>query len=149
MKYKIHIYIYIIYVSGQPYEKQSADRGSTTSLTFSMILVTNRVGQNRIYTPYITVYLKKRLLKIPYIHRIYMVLANPKLLIIIVTCHLIKAAIPTHARNLPTRVYTHTHTHRHTRSVLCACTCVTLTLNPWNLPTRGAYLSCCYTDNVK
>ena len=37
----------------------------------------SRVGQNRIYTPYITVYLMERLLKIPYIHRIYMVLANP------------------------------------------------------------------------
>ena len=36
-----------------------------------------RVGQNRIYTPYITVYLKISLPKVPYIHRIYMVLANP------------------------------------------------------------------------
>jgi hypothetical protein len=37
----------------------------------------NRVGQNRIYTLYITVYLTKSLLKIPCIHRIYMVLVNP------------------------------------------------------------------------
>jgi len=36
-----------------------------------------RVGQNRIYTPYMTVYLVISLPKIPYIHRIYMVLANP------------------------------------------------------------------------
>jgi len=36
-----------------------------------------RVGQNRIYTPYMTVYLMISLPKIPYIHRIYMVLANP------------------------------------------------------------------------
>jgi len=36
-----------------------------------------RVGQNRIYTPYITVYLMISLPKIPYIYRIYMVLANP------------------------------------------------------------------------
>jgi len=35
-----------------------------------------RVGQNRIYTPYMTVYLMISLPKIPYIHRIYMVLAN-------------------------------------------------------------------------
>ena len=35
------------------------------------------VGQNRIYTPYMTVYLVISLLKIPYMHRIYMVLANP------------------------------------------------------------------------
>ena len=35
-----------------------------------------RVGQNRIYTPYMTVYLVISLPKIPYIHRIYMVLAN-------------------------------------------------------------------------
>jgi hypothetical protein len=37
----------------------------------------HRVGQNRIYTPYMTVYLVILLPKIPYIHRIYMVLANP------------------------------------------------------------------------
>ena len=36
-----------------------------------------RVGQNRLYTPYMTVYLVISLPKIPYIHRIYMVLANP------------------------------------------------------------------------
>jgi hypothetical protein len=36
-----------------------------------------RVGQNRIYTPYMTVYLVISLPKTPYIHRIYMVLANP------------------------------------------------------------------------
>jgi len=36
-----------------------------------------RVGQNRIYTPYMTVYLVISLPKIPYKHRIYMVLANP------------------------------------------------------------------------
>jgi len=37
-----------------------------------------RVGQNRIYTPYMTVYLVITLPEIPYMHRIYMVLANPK-----------------------------------------------------------------------
>jgi len=37
----------------------------------------SRVGQNRINTPYMTVYLVISLPKIPYIHRIYMVLANP------------------------------------------------------------------------
>jgi hypothetical protein len=36
-----------------------------------------RVGQNCIYTPYMTVYLVISLQIIPYIHRIYMVLANP------------------------------------------------------------------------
>ena len=36
-----------------------------------------RVGQNRIYAPYMTVYLVISLPKTPYIHRIYMVLANP------------------------------------------------------------------------
>jgi len=36
-----------------------------------------RVGQNRIYTPCITIYLVVSLSKIPYIHCIYMVLANP------------------------------------------------------------------------
>ena len=36
-----------------------------------------RVGQNRIYTPYMTVYMVNSLPKIPYTHCIYMVLANP------------------------------------------------------------------------
>ena len=36
-----------------------------------------RVGQNRTYTPYTTVYLVISLQKIPYMHRRYMVLANP------------------------------------------------------------------------
>jgi hypothetical protein len=35
-----------------------------------------RVGQDRMYTPYMTVYLVVSLLKLPYIHRIYMVLAT-------------------------------------------------------------------------
>ena len=35
-----------------------------------------RVGQNRINTPFMTVFLVISLPKIPYIHRIYMVLAN-------------------------------------------------------------------------
>ena len=37
-----------------------------------------RVGQNRIYTPYMTVYFVISLPEVPYIHRIYMVLANPR-----------------------------------------------------------------------
>jgi hypothetical protein len=37
----------------------------------------SRVGQNRTYTLYMTVYLVIPLPKIPYVHRIYMVLANP------------------------------------------------------------------------
>jgi hypothetical protein len=37
----------------------------------------NRVGQDRIYAPYMTVYLVISLPKMPYIHRVDMVLANP------------------------------------------------------------------------
>jgi len=37
----------------------------------------NRVGQNRINKPYMTVYFVISLPKVPYIHRIYIVLANP------------------------------------------------------------------------
>ena len=36
-----------------------------------------KVGQDRIYTPYMTVCLIKSLQNMPYIHRIYMVLASP------------------------------------------------------------------------
>jgi hypothetical protein len=35
-----------------------------------------RVGQNRIYAPYMTVYTVISLPKIPYMHRIFRVLAN-------------------------------------------------------------------------
>jgi len=37
----------------------------------------SRVGQNRMYTPYMTVYMVNSLPKIPYTHRICMVMANP------------------------------------------------------------------------
>ena len=37
----------------------------------------SRVGQNRIYAPYMTVYFVISLPKMSYMHRIYMVLANP------------------------------------------------------------------------
>jgi len=36
-----------------------------------------RVGQSRVYTPYMTIYLAVSLPKLPYMHRKYMVLANP------------------------------------------------------------------------
>ena len=41
----------------------------------------NRVGQNRKPSPYMTICLVNSLPKMPYIHRLYMVLANPKLLL--------------------------------------------------------------------
>jgi hypothetical protein len=40
-----------------------------------------RVVQNRIYAPYMTVYLVISLPKIPYVNRIYMVLASPSYLL--------------------------------------------------------------------
>jgi len=43
------------------------------------LCVLRRAGQNRIDTPDMTVYLVISLPKIPYIHRVYMVLANPSL----------------------------------------------------------------------
>ena len=42
-----------------------------------MLYMICRVGQNRIWTLYMTVYLVKSLQNISYVHRIYMVLANP------------------------------------------------------------------------
>jgi hypothetical protein len=41
-------------------------------------LEVHRVGQNRINTPYMTVCMVISLPTIPYIHRIYTVLANPR-----------------------------------------------------------------------
>ena len=54
----------------------------TYTHTYTHIANICRVGQNRIYTPYMTVYLVISLTKIPYTHRIYMVLANPKHMVI-------------------------------------------------------------------
>ena len=48
--------------------------GSLHALVYKLI---SRVGRNRIYAPYMTVYMVISLPKIPYTHRIYMVLANP------------------------------------------------------------------------
>jgi len=42
-----------------------------------IVMRISRVGQDRIYAPYMTVYFVISLPEIPYIHRIYMVLANP------------------------------------------------------------------------
>ena len=36
-----------------------------------------RFGQNHIYTPYMTIYLVVSLSKVPYINRIYIIMANP------------------------------------------------------------------------
>jgi len=38
----------------------------------------SRVGQNRIYTPYTTLYSVISLQRTPYIHHIYMIPANPR-----------------------------------------------------------------------
>jgi hypothetical protein len=51
-------------------------RGPVLCLS-AMAAQIRRVGQNRIYIPYMTVYFVISLPKIPYINRIYMVLANP------------------------------------------------------------------------
>ena len=45
--------------------------------TYMSVWSIYRVGQNLTYTPYMTVYLVISLPKMPYTHRIYMVLANP------------------------------------------------------------------------
>ena len=42
------------------------------------LMAISRVGQTRISAPYMTVYLVISLPKIPYMHHIYMVLANPR-----------------------------------------------------------------------
>jgi len=59
-----------------------------TNMSFSMkgrtrtVCDIGRVGQDRIYiyiyTPYMTVHCVLSLPEIPYIHRVYMVLANPR-----------------------------------------------------------------------
>jgi len=61
-----------------PWRGAGGRGGLLRSLLFSHPLnIIFRVGQIRIYTPYMTVYLVISLPKLPYIHRIYMILANP------------------------------------------------------------------------
>jgi len=61
--------------------------------SFVICIRISRVGQNHIYTPFMTVYLMISLPKIPYIHRIYMVLANPTYL---VSCYNAMLEVRTH-----------------------------------------------------
>jgi len=56
-------------------QKQALVRERTFSTQRMLTPHISRVGQNRIYTPYMTVYTPY--IKTSYIHRIYMVLANP------------------------------------------------------------------------
>jgi len=65
-----------------------------------------RANQNRVYTPYMTVYLVISLPKIPWIHRIYMVLANP-----IYLCYINPHAFRKAPMAAPPP---HTHTYTHT-----------------------------------
>jgi len=79
-----------------------------------------RVGQNHlyvhIYTPYMTVYLVISLPKLPYIHRIYMVLANlthvrsGKRWLIVRCC---PETVTTDDDRLRSGARAHTHTHMH------------------------------------
>ena len=73
--------------------------------------VVSRVGQNRIYTPYMTVYLVISLPRLLYIHRIFMVLANP-------------SRIPTDRHGFTTHAHTRTliHTCTHTHINIHTCT---------------------------
>ena len=82
---------------------------------------TSRVGQNRIYTPCMTVYSVISLPKIPYIHRIYMVLANPTYMHTHTSTHAIHTFAHTLTHSLVnthmiTSAQTHTHTHLCTHS---------------------------------
>ena len=58
---------YVLHVEGWQ-DKEVIER--------ALSMHTLRVGQNQIYTPYMTVYLVKFLPKTPYLHRIYISLAN-------------------------------------------------------------------------
>jgi hypothetical protein len=73
------------------------------------LAILSRVGQNHIYTPYMTEYLVISLPKIPYIYRIYMVLANPnhapslpaQILYVHRPCPIFACSIPLCAETMP------------------------------------------------
>ena len=124
------IYIYSVYVFfGREITKFTVIYGIHTLWPHLFII---RVGQNRIYTPYMAVYSIKSLQKLLYIHRIYMALANPIYNIISYgpTRPLKDGALPLMTFysccvkagygatiKVHTQLYTHTHTHNNTHSL--------------------------------
>ena len=91
-----------------------------------------RVGQNRIYTPYMTVYLVISLPKIPYVHRVYIVLANPTHNTTHTHVHaqihmLNYIYMRVHDIFICTYAHTLMHTHTHTRTRTQITTIITPT----------------------
>jgi hypothetical protein len=83
-----------------------------------------RVGQNRIYTPYMTVYLMISLPKVPYIHRIYMDLANPT--------HAQAAAMWSHLHlHNVHKVLAYTNSSRHARAFQKPHPTITVDRHTW------------------
>ena len=83
----------------------------------------SRVGQDCLYTPCMTVYFVVFLPKIPYMHRVYMVLANPMFSSLKVRTHKCTSwlnAQPQARVHMQAHVHmhacTHTHTHTYTHS---------------------------------
>jgi hypothetical protein len=95
-----------------------------------------RVGQDRVYTPYMTVYLVISRPKIPYIQRIYMVLANPSRVL---------SASHTSRLRLPSNKPDHTRDALHLASTtkwcvrVCACVCVCARTFPQKGTLRHTY----------
>ena len=76
--------------------------------TSTCVCAIRRVGQNRICTPYMAVCMVIFLLKIPYIHRIYVCMygfVQPQL-----------CAMRTHLYSPSTHTHTHTHSHTHSHT---------------------------------
>jgi hypothetical protein len=72
-----------------------------------------------IYTPYMTVYLVISLPKIPYTHRIYMVLANPTYMVLANHTHMCITGVKMSLCTGPPRCST-----AHKIAVECKCVCV-------------------------
>jgi hypothetical protein len=82
----VHVHMSFVYKKGWPkgYAHTMHDRIYGHFLLNYHDL--RRVDQNRKYAPYMTVYLVIFLPKTPYIHRIYIVLANPRYTLYTRTC---------------------------------------------------------------
>ena len=76
IKYKLHITLNMYaFCPVTQWQDPARKRGASSLQPYKLHIT--RVGQNRIFTPYLTVYLVISLPKVTYMHRIYMVLANP------------------------------------------------------------------------
>ena len=97
-----------------------------------------RVGQNRVYAPFMTVYLVISLPKMPYIHRICMVLAN-----LTYTVHSVHTISGLEITKYTVHIYVHTYIYgAHIRTYTVLANFTLLCSLHWGLLLRSCVGAC-------